>query len=45
VRHVGVYVFRSGRWWLPVVIGLWLVAAALAGAAHVVVPTSLYTIF
>ena len=48
LRHGGVlaiYVYRSGRWWLPLALLVWLVTAALVGTVHVVVPTSVYTLF
>ena len=36
---------RTGRWWVPIVIVLLLIAQALAGATAVVVPSATYSLF
>ncbi len=45
VRATGAYTVRSGRWWVPLVVVVWLLAALLVGTAKVVVPTAVYTLF
>ncbi|WP_426574215.1 DUF5989 family protein [Aquihabitans sp. McL0605] len=52
VRHAGRFVTdlwlhaaRSGRWWVPVVIVMIMVATVVAATAKVVVPTAMYTLF
>lgn len=44
-RSIGRYTVRSGRWWVPAVAAVWVVAAFLVLAAKVVVPTAVYTLF
>ena len=36
---------RTGRWWVPIVIVLLLIAQALASATAVVVPSATYSLF
>lgn len=39
------YGWRTGRWWMPVVTVLLVLAAVLVAAVKVVVPTAVYTLF
>lgn len=39
------YTFRSGRWWLPLLVVSLAVAATVVTVAKVVVPTIVYTLF
>lgn len=45
VRDLAMYVVRTGRWWLPVLVITLAVTAVLVTAAKVVVPTVVYTLF
>lgn len=39
------YGWRTGRWWLPIVTVMLVIAAFLVAAVKVVVPTVVYTLF
>lgn len=45
VGDLTVYATRSGRWWVPAVILVLVLAAFVVAAAQVVVPTVIYTLF
>lgn len=52
LRHAGrtavdlvLYAVRSGRWWMPVLLIVIIVASLVAATAKVVVPTAMYTLF
>ncbi|QXC62426.1 hypothetical protein KSP35_06390 [Aquihabitans sp. G128] len=42
---LGAFAVRSGRWWIPVLILVLVVATALSSTAHVAVPVVTYTLF
>ncbi len=42
---LGVYGWRTGRWWLPVLVVLLAVTAAVVGVVQAAVPTVVYTLF
>ena len=44
-RTVGRYTVRSGRWWIPVMVLVWSLAALLIITAKAVVPYAVYTLF
>lgn len=44
-RSVGWYTIRSGRWWVPALAVVWVLAALFVMTAKVVVPTAVYTLF
>ena len=51
-RHIGLalrdlvmYVVRTGKWWLPVLIVVLAITATVVTVAKVVVPTVVYTLF
>jgi hypothetical protein len=39
------YVWRCGTWWMPVAVASLALGALFLGAAKVVVPTVVYTLF
>ncbi len=45
VTDLGLYGWRTGRWWLPVLVVLLAVTAAVVGTVQTVVPTVVYTLF
>lgn len=44
-RDLGVYVFHTGRWWIPLVMVLLSVTALVVATTKVVVPTVVYVFF
>lgn len=45
IRALFLYTVRSGRWWVPVLLLVWGLAALFVLTAKVVVPTAVYTLF
>jgi hypothetical protein len=45
VTDLFTYSVRTGRWWLPVVVVMLAVAAALVAFVKVAVPTAVYVFF
>jgi hypothetical protein len=42
---LGLYGFRSGRWWIPLVVVTLVVASVLVFTAKTAVPVAVYTLF
>lgn len=42
---LGRYVWRTGRWWQPLLLVVLGAVVALAAATQTVVPTAVYTLF
>jgi hypothetical protein len=45
LRDLCLYAIRSGRWWVPLVIVVLVVASVLVATAKAVVPVATYTLF
>ena len=45
VRDLAMYVERTGKWWLPVLVISLAVTATVVTAGKVIVPTVIYTLF
>ena len=45
IRDLVMYVLRTGKWWLPVLIVVLAITATVVTVAKVVVPTVVYTLF
>lgn len=45
IRDLGLYAWRSGRWWVPALVVAFALVVVLAVTAKVVVPVAVYTLF